>query len=561
MTESIPRVITKILNQLNLREEMDVQDFLFPRLENLPKPSLMMGMKEAVNIAIEGIEEGVEFIIWGDYDVDGTTATSLLVNFFKELGIEAQWHIPNRLTEGYGLNSEKFKEFLNSIGSPKFILITVDCGISNRIEVEEVLTLGGEVIVTDHHQLPLDGLPGCVVLNPNQADCGFSEDKLAGVGVAFYFAAAIRAALEKKDFFRGISKPNLKDYLGFVALGTIADLVELTSTNRVLVRAGMEAMSGSTISGLRSLVNNAGLHVGDLTSEDISFQLGPRINAAGRLGKASVAVQLMTCDNDEAGIIYSRKLDSFNVERKGICENNLETALEIIRRDSSYYDSSPAIVVAGDFHVGVMGIVASKLVEIYRKPTIVFSDSRTNDDTFKLKGSGRSIEGVNLLECLHESSTEIEKYGGHAMAAGLTITEEKLSGFSKQFCLSVMSAKMSLVHNSSQVALIVNCSVDEIMESKALNFYKKLEPFGPKNEKPLFKDMSASVINCKAIGANRQHLQLTVRGKYSNYRGVGFGLGDRFLDVKRNPKRKILFTPMINRFRGQAEWQLRVVEI
>jgi single-stranded-DNA-specific exonuclease len=559
MTPDIPPVIQKILAQLNLTKGIEIEQFLFPRLDQLPRPSAMKGMNDAVQIIIQGIEQGTDFIIWGDYDVDGTTGTSLLVNFFRELGIEVNWHVPNRLQDGYGLHSQTFKELHTSLQCEDFILITVDCGISNSQEIADILAIGGKAIVTDHHQLPTGDLPGCVILNPNQDGCGFKEHKLAGVGVAFYLAAALRSALDSAGYFQGIEKPNMKDYLGFVALGTISDLVEITTANRILVRAGMESLIGSNIAGLRALLESAGLHGGPLTSEDISFSLGPRINAAGRLGSADAAVELMTCDNHFSGVQLSKRLDSYNEKRKILCTENLETALKEVGRENT--DSMSATVVAGTFHSGVIGIVASKLVDIYGKPAIVFARETRDDGVEVLKGSGRSVQGIHLLECLHVCSSTIAKYGGHAMAAGLTITADKYTLFKKSFTRQIELQRLSSLHLIKQVQKVVECTVDDIMAEESLKYLLKLEPFGPENEKPVFLDKDATVVSCKAIGVNGEHLQLTLRGKYNNYRGIGFGLGDRYEAVKQNPQREVSFSPMINRYRGTIEWQVRVVDI
>lgn len=545
---------------LNLHDDQEIDHFLFPRLERLPSPMLMKGMKEAVELFLEETGRESEIIVWGDYDVDGTTGTALLVNFFRELGIEPHWHIPNRLTDGYGLNSHTFNEIRSRLFPDKqFLLITVDCGISNFQEICDILAIGGKAIVTDHHQLPIGELPGCITLNPNQEGCGFKDQKLAGVGVAFYFAAAIRSALEKDGYFKNGTKPNMKDYLGFVALGTIADLVEITAVNRILVRAGMESLPNSGIPGLRALVESAGLQGQSIATEDISFLLGPRINAAGRLGKADVAVQLMTSDNNIVGAKLSKQLESFNEQRKKICEQNLETALtEISKRTDS---KSYSIVVTGKFHVGIIGIVASRLVEMYGKPAIVFARSDSGNTTTLLKGSGRSIPGVNLLDCLHSCSTTILKYGGHAMAAGLTVEEgalgDFLSGFDRAVELQILNTKHSQYLDSN----VIECSMDEVMDKNALEYLQRLEPFGPENEQPVFVDSLASVVSCRAIGDSGRHLQLTLRGKYENYRGVAFGLGKMRNDILQNPVRKISFTPMMNRFRGVVEWQLRVTDI
>lgn len=548
-----------MLTQMGFKDEAQVQQFLAPQLKSLPHPLGMKGMKEAVKTIVEAIEQGTEIIIWGDYDVDGTTGTSLLVNYFRELGIEPHWRIPNRLTEGYGLNLQAFKDFLESLHCTQFLLITVDCGISNSEEVKGILSLGGTVIVTDHHQVPLGNLPDCVILNANQKGCGFVNYKLAGVGVAFYLAAALRTALENIGYFKDLKRPNMKEYLGFVALGTIADLVDITPENRILIRAGMEALTETTLPGLEALLDSAGLKVGPLTSEDISFSLGPRINAAGRLGSADVAVDLMTCDNPTSGAKLSKRLDGYNEKRKIICDDNLETALNNINR---YNDAdSHAIVVAGEFHSGVIGIVASKIVDIYKKPTIVFARETDDNGEVSFKGSGRSVEGINLLGCLNSCADQIEKFGGHEMAAGLTVTEKYFKAFAKDFNRQVEIQKINNMHMHKTKGVVVECNIDEVMSEETLKYLMKFEPFGPGNEKPVFMDPEADVVSCKAIGGNSQHIQVTIRGSYMNYRGVGFGLGDKYEDIRRNPHRQITFSPMINRYRGVVDWQLRIVDI
>jgi len=560
MNVQIPPIIRKILAVLKLQNDNEIMHYLNPRLERLPSPMRMKGIDEAIQLILQEFDRGSEIIIWGDYDVDGTTGTALLVNFFRELGVEPHWHIPNRLVDGYGLNTEIFRNIhATRLAGKPFLLITVDCGISNYQEVEEIVALGGRVIVTDHHQLPIGDLPCCVTLNPNQDGCGFREEKLAGVGVAFYLAVAMRMALEKKGFFAEAQKPNMKDYLGFVALGTVSDLVDLTQTNRILVRAGMETLPDSGVVGLRALIESAGLNGSTLTTEDISFNLGPRINAAGRLGKADVSVELMTSDNIILGAKLSKQLELFNVQRKALCEQNLEMALEILDNNASNYGNT--VVVSGVFHVGIIGIVASRLVELYRKPAIVFGCDTDHLGRKIWKGSGRSVQGIDLLECLHECAPHILKYGGHAMAAGLSIGEHAIGEFQQAFEKAAEIQRLNGLHSHEGLPMLVECSVDEVMNKETLAYLMRLEPFGPENERPVFVDPSASILSCRTIGDNGQHLQLTLRGKYENFRGVGFGLGKKRKDVLAHPTRKILFTPMLNRFRGKVDWQLRVTDI
>ncbi len=559
MDGSLPKIIGELLEKMHLTDREQVQRFLDPKLAHLPNPLGMKGMESAVELIRETMEKGGDIVIWGDYDVDGTTGTALLIHFFRALGIEVHWHIPNRLKEGYGLNAGVFRSVFASLTDTDFLLITVDCGISDAHHVRDILTLGGQVIVTDHHQLPVGELPGCIILNPNQEQCGLGEEKLAGVGVAFYLAVALRTALEKQGYFATIPKPIMKDYLGFVALGTIADLVELTPTNRVLVRAGMEALKNSGIVGLQELLKIGGVTGGPLTTEDIGFSLGPLVNAAGRLGVAEAAVALMTCDNSLTGVKLSRQLERYNNERKRICTDNLESALTLL--DDREIAEAPAILVAGDFHSGVIGIVAARIVEIYNRPAIVFSREYDEKGAFVLKGSGRSVGGIHLLECLHACESMMLRYGGHAMAAGLTVESECFDDFRTSFIRQVGLARQYGLHAPIQEPYRLECRVDDVMNEEALKYLLKLEPFGPENEKPIFVDNAAQIIQCRQIGANRQHLQLTVRGQYANHRGVGFGLGDRYADIRKNPQRQISFTPMLNRFRGNIDWQLRILAI
>jgi len=556
----IPPVIRKVLSVRNLHEESEIHHFLSPKLERLPHPLRMKGLEQAVSQVLEEMERQTEILIWGDYDVDGTTGTALLVNFFREIGVEPHWHIPNRLTDGYGLNSEKFKEIHKTrLCGRRFLLITVDCGISNATEIEEILALGGRAIVTDHHQLPTGDLPQCVIVNPNQPDCGFADTKLAGVGVAFYFASALRSALAKKDHFKGASKPNMKEFLGFVALGTIADLVEMTPTNRILVRAGMEILTSSGIAGLRALLESAGMKGHALTTEDVSFVLAPQINAAGRLGWAEVAVELMTCDNELSGMKLSRKLKGYNEQRKALCENNLEIALSIINNVQP--EGNNTIIVVGAFHFGIIGIVASKLVELYGKPAIVFAVPDNGEEHLPLKGSGRSIPGVDLLQCLHACADKIMKYGGHSMAAGLTVQQKDFADFQRCFENGVALQRLNMRHSSDQEKILIECDVDEIMSRDALEYLQLLEPFGPGNDRPVFVDPAASIVASRTIGNSGQHLSLTLRGKYDNHRAVGFGLGRKRAEIQQTPTRRLTFTPMVNRFKGAIDWQIRVVDI
>ena len=556
---AIPDLCRKLLKEKGLTEEKEITDFLYPKLKDLPKPSLMKGLQAAAQLVVDYIEKGYQIVIWGDYDVDGTTSTGLLVNFFKELDVDVLYHIPNRLTEGYGLNVDWIKNEISTFTSRRFLLITVDCGISNGDEVEIIKEMGGDVIVTDHHSIPMSGIPDCHVLNPSQKDCGFHTEKLAGVGVAFYLAAGIRAELVKsKKYAKTCSAINLKNYLAFVALGTVADLVEITHTNRILVRAGIESLVDTPFAGLAALTTSCGLFGDQITSEDIGFLLGPKVNAAGRLGKSDVAISLLISEKPDEAQKSAERLDRLNNERKHICETEFENA--------SYNLSKPLIqdafccICAGDFHLGVAGIVASRLVEEYRVPAIVFAEHKDRFGVVTLKGSVRSVEGISVIQALNDCSDDIVKFGGHDMAAGLTIMPDKLNVFSKNLsrCL-----KEQLAELDSKRSFIspVEATVDQVMDQDTLQLLSMFEPFGPGNVAPVFKDSASRVIQAKTVGKSNAHLNIVVRGEYSNYKGIGFNLGNKISDVQESPERTIYFVPTKNRYRGTVSWQLRVVDL
>ncbi len=555
---TIPPLVYKLLEHKGLVSALDIESFLHPRLRDLKHPLKMKGVKEAAAIVCTAIRDDSEIFVWGDYDVDGTTGTALLLNFFKELGVEARYHIPNRLKDGYGLDGDIFIEkYLKNI-SKNVLLITVDCGISDHQQIEKILEHERtKVIVTDHHQLPPGALPECVIVNPSQPDCGFYQEKPAGVAVAFFLAAAIRIQLSEEGFFTDRKLPNLKNYLALVALGTISDLVELSATNRLLVRAGFEALQNPDIPGLQVLLEYAGVYGTTITSEDVGFAIGPRINAAGRLGAADAAVDLLIADNIAESDRQARRLEQYNVQRKQICDECYTAAVESLR--SFDPTNNAAVVITGNFHSGVIGIVASRLVEKYQRPAIVFSEEQDSSGNSIFVGSGRSVEGINLVECLADCAVAIKKFGGHAMAAGLTVQKEDIDNFASLFQSRVAMARAAR-QNIVTPQYIVECSVDEVMDRQFLKYFSLLEPFGPGNEKPVFLDRAAQVVSCRAIGAANRHLQLELRGRYHNYKAMGFGFGSLLSQIKKEPIQKIHFTPMLNKFRKQSTWQIQILK-
>lgn len=559
MNQYIPPVYRKFLEARGIVGDEAAYKFLHPALVDLPQPRLMKNLPAAAELAVEYLTAKKQIIIWGDYDVDGTTGTALLVNFFRELGTEVTWHVPDRLTEGYGLNSKWFLDRRSNSLSDDFLLITVDCGISNIEQIDIIQKIGGKVIVTDHHSLPEESIPDCLVLNPSQPSCGFHGQHLAGVGVAFYLAAGIRANLSVHGCgLDAAGKVNLKRYLAFVALGTIADVVDLTATNRILVRGGLEALLEPQFVGLQELLDSCEISNGRITSEDIGYLLGPKINAAGRLGKSKIVVELLTIQDRKRAGKLAQQMTELNTERKKISTNNLETALTSI--SAALVQRDKCVIVKGELHQGVAGIVASRLVDMFKVPAIVFAKNTHPDGQIFFTGSARSVEGVNIVGILTQCARWIKRYGGHEMAAGLTVTNDNILSFEMNFTEFVRQA-MQERRIETRNTYDIRCSTELIMDNVHLNCLQLLEPFGPGNSQPIFQDPAATIIDSRTVGAHSEHLQVTIRGKYTNFKGIGFSLGKYLDDVQKQPKRNMIYTPTMNRFRGTVNWQVRVISL
>ena len=428
----VPPVFIEYLKTRGVVGDEAVHKFLNPVLADLPKPEEMQNLPAAARLVAEYIVAGKQIIIWGDYDVDGTTGTALLVNFFRELGTEVRWHIPNRLHEGYGLNSQWFTNRNKSNLADDFLLITVDCGISDSQQIEVIKKNGGKVIVTDHHCLPEKSIPACLVLNPSQPFCGFHNKYLAGVGVAFYLAAGIRAELASNALFKEVaSRINLKKYLVFVALGTIADVVQLTNTNRILVRGGLEVLAESNFIGLKELLASCEIAGNFIASEDIGYLIGPKLNAAGRLGESKIVVELLTETDAKRAKKLAQQLTELNIERRRISCDNLEMALSSL--STLQVDRDKCAIVRGELHQGVAGIVASRLVDLFKVPAIVFARKEQSNGEIFFTGSARSVEGVNIIALLSKCADWIDRFGGHEMAAGLTVSDMNMQNFQRFF--------------------------------------------------------------------------------------------------------------------------------
>ncbi len=544
-------LLEDILLSRGICDHQSIVEFLNPKLSDLPDPFLLKDMDPAAGLICDALMQDRDFLIWGDYDVDGTTATALLVKFFALLGKEAAYHIPNRLTEGYGLQEKGLKKITENRIPEKCILITVDNGISAHRAVNYARELGYTVIVTDHHLSGAKRVAAHAVINPNQKDCGFPDKNMAGVGIAFYLAMAVRSRLMQAGYFTESAPPNLKTLLDLVAIGTVADMVVLGEVNRVLVKAGLEVIAGGGNCGLTALCRKTNIDPGFLRSEDISFQLAPKINAAGRLGDAQKAVRLFLASSKSEAALLAAQLVANNEIRKDITMRDFAHALDELML-AGENKLSVTTVVAGAYHVGVAGIVASKLVEKFRKPAVVLCE--TEDGEFK--GSARSVQGVDLYGALADCHELLLGFGGHKMAGGMSMLPENLSDFKVLFNDAVKK------QGTAEMDEVPVCDADieagALFSGQLLRQIHMMEPFGQGNPQLIFRDTSSKFLQLSQIGKDKNHLRFSLQGSSRNVQGVAFGFGEDFEKCLSNRQREIFYTPSVNFFRGKRSWQVRV---
>ncbi len=551
-----PEIIAMLENR-GLNDSGKIEKFLYPTLQDIADPFNMKDMVKACKLVHQAITDGHDIIIWGDYDVDGVTATALLLRFFNELKANLHWFIPNRFIHGYGLEITELKKLTEKVSSAKPLLITVDCGITNVDEVAYAKQLGYKVIVTDHHEPGHIEVSADAVLNVKQENCEFSDKNLAGVGIAFYLAMGVRAYLNKINFFDDSHViPNMKKLLELVAIGTIADMVELQGLNRVLVKAGFEVIDNSPSPGVAALLKESDVVAATITSEDIAFQLAPKINAAGRMDEAGLAVQLLIENDSLKTTKLAKKLSSLNKRRKKTCADCLESTL------SNYYiepeKHKNCVIIKTEHSIGVLGIVASQLAEKLRVPVIIVAEATDKNYGKVLKGSCRSVIGIDIHEALQNSDGTLLQYGGHKMAAGLTLYESELQKFTDEISFFLQS----LEERQPEYEIIdIELDVERVLEEDILKQIQLLEPFGVGNAKPIFFNRKLEINEIRRIGKTGDHLTFLTRGKFENKKCIGFKFGDYEQELKGRADIDLLYTVSISRFKKAVRWQAQVVDI
>lgn len=544
-TYRIPRVISTILLNRNIDGE-NISVYLKKSMSDIVNPNLMLDMSKAVDRICAAVKNKEKIAVYGDYDVDGITSTALLYEFLISIGADAEYYIPDRKGEGYGINIMAVNRLIKD-GIK--LMITVDCGITAIGEVEFAKLQGMDVIITDHHTCK-ERIPtaASAIVNPKRPDCEYPFDALAGVGVAFklILALAVKNGLNTNEIF--------KKYADIAALGTIADVVPLLGENRIIADKGLKLMQNPQRAGLRAIMEVAGILGKKITSSSIAYAIAPRLNAAGRLGNASTAVELLLTHDIKRAREIAAVLDEENKLRQATEKQIFDEAISMIADDPNFEKKKVIVLCQEDWHQGVIGIVASRLTDIYYKPCILISYSNGIG-----KGSGRSIKAFNLFDALSHCEKHLTDFGGHAVAAGLNINMSDIDGFIKEIN---KYADETLTERDMIPTVDIDCPVSEtaltVENAKALT---GLEPFGMCNERPTFSISNVQIAAISAVGADNRHLKLKIckNGRYAVC--IGFGLGGYASNIRRGDFVDIAFNMDINEYHGTETLQMVIKDI
>jgi len=538
-------LLGRLLVNRGFSEPGSATRFLEARLsEHLRSPMLFRDMEQAADRVLRALDNNESIGIYGDYDVDGTSGCAILIRFFRELGTEPALYIPNRMREGYGLNEIGVRRLAER---GVRLMITVDCGAVSHREIALAAELGMEAVVCDHHQPSGVRLPALAVLNPSEPDAGFPFAGLCGSGVAFYLALGVRMLLRRRS---GAAGPDLRRLLDLAALGTVADIVPLVEENRVLVKYGVRELERSTRAGVVALKRVSAVTA--VTTGSIAFRLAPRLNAGGRLADAASAVELLTTDDSVRAEQLAATLDGENRERQAIEKRILDEATAMIEAAGGV-DQRYSVVLASDrWHPGVIGIVASRLVERYHRPAILIAVEAARELG---RGSARSVPGLDIHEAIAACDETLEGFGGHRMAAGLTVRADAIAPLAAAFEAAVRE-------RTSEDDFIPLTSVDgelsfKDIDARCIDDIGRLEPTGSSNPRPVFITRGAQVRSRRVVGGTHLKLQLEHGGRRLS--GIAFGMAA--LPLEMDGDVDVLHTPTVSEWNGNQTLELRVHDL
>ncbi len=543
-------VVRQVLWNKGIRSMDEMKEFLSLKPKKTYDPFIMKGMKEACNAIEKAIDKEQHIVIYGDYDVDGVTSSALLVDFISSFYHNISFYIPDRMEEGYGLNKGSLTTLINE--RKMGLLITVDCGITSNDEIKGVRDQGIDVIITDHHT-PGDLLPDGIIINPKQKDCLYPFKDLCGCGIAFKLAQGLQRTLN-------IGKEGLTRNLDLVALATVADVVPLLDENRTLLKYGLRKISSGERIGLDLLMEELGLKGKKVTPGHIGFVIGPHINAGGRVDHAKKGAQLLlTKDRREAKEIVDH-LVSCNRERKDVQRHGLERCIKEI--EENYKDDLFLVVDLPDLHEGVIGIIAGRIKDLYHRPVLILTNAE-EEGTYK--GSGRSIDGVDLYQEMNAFSSKFTRFGGHPKACGLSLSQKEIPNLREKLNRRAAEIKkVAPVTFKKQIKIHKEIRINDIDEALIENL-QLLEPFGMGNEKPYFalKNFGIQPRGKISMGKEKNHLRLEggVGGERA-LKAIGFQLAEYYFHSLGAPDDvDLAFFPEINEWRGQRSIQLVIEDI
>jgi single-stranded-DNA-specific exonuclease len=520
-------------------------EFLGGRLAGLPDPFLLAGMAAAAERLARAVSDGEMIAIHGDYDVDGITGTALLVENLRACGARVDYFIPLRLRDGYGLSAEALERARDGGAT---LAVSVDCGIGAVAEARRAQELGLDLIVTDHHHPPQHLPHACAIVNPQLPECRYPFKSLAGVGVAFLLLVALRKVLREAGWFSARPEPDLRRSLDLVALGTIADIVPLTGVNRLLTRNGLATIAARLRPGLAALMTVAG--VKQASCGTVGFSLAPRLNAAGRLEDAALGVDLLLTDDGAEAERLARLLDGFNRERQAL---ELETLRQAVARLEEAGEGGDVSIVLADerWHPGVIGIVASRLVERYGRPAVLIALNGEGG-----KGSARSVSGLHLYEALQECAGDLDGYGGHAMAAGLSLAIERVAAFAARFD-AVVRERLGATPPLQQLWHDGEMQIEEF-DLASVSELARLAPFGSGNPEPQFLLRDVRVQQLRLLGD--KHLRFTARQGGASLPCIAFAFAERQRELESGAV-DLLVQAQLNEWQGRTQVQLRLRDL
>ncbi|MGD2096299.1 MAG: single-stranded-DNA-specific exonuclease RecJ [Desulfobacterales bacterium] len=493
-------VTAAVLINRKLTSAKEASHFLTTSLNQMRPPFALKDIDAAVDRICRAIQGKEKILIFGDYDVDGISATAVLFEFLQTTGADVTTYIPHRIREGYGLQPHHIENHARPNGIR--LIITADCGSGSTTALAAAAATGIDVVVTDHHEISKSIPPAVAVLNPKRLDCTAGMETLAGVGVAFALVIALRKQLRAQNFWKDRPQPNLKRFCDLVALGTIGDMVPLIDENRILVKTGLDLINVAKRPGISALRAVARISQQPVNAEDVAYRLVPRLNAAGRMDHASQALQLLTTRDTGVARQLAQTLNEFNLQRRELEQSILDAILADLEHQPDVLAANTLVDWDSGWHLGVLGIVASRVVDLYYRPVVLVA---VQGDVGK--GSARSIPGLDLYAALRECRHLLEDFGGHSMAAGLTVRMENLRAFQRAFEETVSQMAH---HDDRKQKLTIDSEIcfDDI-SSKLLDEIENISPFGIQNPEPMFMARNINVLSSKIVGQNHRKMELS----------------------------------------------------